>query len=412
MKADEKTIRYLFKELKKQGEDPEKVEDFLNNFLQKRLNPSIGTTRKAVLTDNIMHQLLGEAVLDEVEGIENLPLQEALEKIKETSNKGLSNLEKSVDISPKISIEDLSSQKAYGLQHPSIGTKVDKRFDVPDIATKQLGFGTSMHESSHSIDDVAKRVALAEDEMLRRSSPTYKEYFLKKSSQKNFKPTVLQMMSDDEFNRYYSQIKKSFEDYVKENPGKLEEMVKDAGVTKFSSQPVPDLLPNEFRDFSPTKLQNLYSGTGHWFKRNFPFENLKNALKKGVKGIKGVGVGMIPAAALTAISAYSPEASASPAFKTAEKVSEEGDLLSLLLPPEAGKGEEEEVKKMYEEAVKNKNNKNEENRELKKQIKNILEEPVRERKLGQQPDPDLEEMDKVFNYDEYLKKKKKQMGYE
>lgn len=408
MKADENSIRKLFKELKKTS-DEEEVRKVFDNFLQRKINPDIGVTRKAILTDNVMHQLLGEAALDEIAGLKELPTQEAFEKAKEVSNKGLGKLEKSLDISPKISIEDLSKYKAHGLQDPYNGISIDKRYDTPDIATKQLGLGTLFHETSHSIDDVAKRFALAEREMQRRSSPDSKLQLFRKLNDPKKKLTALEMMSDEELARYYSQAKDSLDEYVKNNPNKIDTMVKDSGILNFESQKVPDLISNEFKDMTPTKLQNLYSGTGHWFKRNFPFENLQNVLKKGIKGIKSIG----PIAG--GIGAYG-------ALKSGD-VAATGLNLASMLDPTGISDAALEVKDRLKEK---------DPEEIKKIVREdkykamgialspsdiILDqlEDIKDKKnskIGEKKEPDLEEMDNVFNYEDYLKKKKKQMGYE
>lgn len=408
MKADEKNVKNLFKQLKKTS-DEEEVRRVFDDFLQKRINPNIGTTRKTILTDNIIHQLLGEAALDEIEGLQNLPTQEAFQKSKEVSNKGLSKLEKSLDISPKIEIKDLSEYKAHGLQSPSSGILIDKRYDTPDIATKQLGLGTLFHETGHSLDDVAKRFANAEKEMENRLDPDYKLKKFRKLSDKKYKPTVLEMLDDEEFKRYYSQAKESFDDYVKNNPDKLEEMVKDPGILKFESQKVPELIPSEFKEMSPSKLQNLYSGTGHWFKRNFPFENLQNVLKKGVKGIKGIGP---IAGGLGAYSALKSGDAAAAGLNLASIIDPTGiSDAALEIKERLKEKDSKEIRKiMREDKYRAMGSALSPADIMLDQLEDI--EDKKESGLGQKKEPDLEEMDNVFNYDDYLKKKKKQMGYE
>jgi hypothetical protein len=60
-------------------------------------------------------------------------------------------------------------------------------------------------------------------------------------------------------------------------------------------------------------------------------------------------VGIVPGLAAAGLAAYAPD---SKAAQIPAKVIEEGDPTSALFPPEAGAGEEEEIKKMYEEAKK------------------------------------------------------------
>lgn len=84
-------------------------------------------------------------------------------------------------------------------------------------------------------------------------------------------------------------------------------------------------------------------------------EILKQSKKSGLKPslftrLRSL-VGLIPTALAAGLAAYSPESKATQIVK---KLSEEGDPTSLLFPSGAGEGEEEEIKKMYEEAKKNK----------------------------------------------------------
>ena len=84
-------------------------------------------------------------------------------------------------------------------------------------------------------------------------------------------------------------------------------------------------------------------------------EIVKQSKKSGLKPsvftrLRSV-LGFIPTAVATGLAAYAPE---SKAASIPLKVLEEGDPSSLLFPSGAGEGEEEEIKKMYEEARKNK----------------------------------------------------------
>jgi len=328
----------------------------MDNYVEKKYrNQNLGPTRKAYLTDNLMHQLLGEAALDEVEGLADKPIVEAIQTAKEYSNKGLTELEKSLDINPKIVIRDLTKddEAAHGTYHPT-EVEIDKRYDIPtskSLGTRQMGQGIGFHETGgHAIDEAAKRLALVQEEVEKRLSPDYKlKKFRKNVLDKNHKPTVLEMMSDEELTRYYSNIKDKLDVYIKNNPGKMESFLNTSSIKKFESQKVPDLLPSEFYKMTPTKLQNLYSGTGHWFQRNYPFENLKRVIKDGLKSMKGVGVGLIPALAAGAVATYSPNSKAATVAKTGQRVLDEGDPFSFLFPPEAGESEDDEIKKMYKE---------------------------------------------------------------
>jgi hypothetical protein len=357
---DYKFNRELFKQLKKYSNDPEQLENYLNQTLEKRIPSSVGTTTKATETDRLLHNLLGEAALDEIPGLQNKPLIEALQEVKDSSNKGLGDLERSVDINPKISVEDLkpyeerAKGRIRGVFSAPIGTKVSKDLDIPkNIESRQSTIGTSLHESGHSLDEVAKRLAQIQDELEKRSDPEYKRKKFRKVNVDKEDLNFYEMLTDDELFRYNQNVKDKLEQYVKNNPDKLQKMFSDPGMSKFQSQKVPKFLTNE-KPLKPLEAQKLYSGAGHWFKRNFPFENLKNVLKGGIKTIRGVGVGLIPATAAALTAAYSPDSKADTVAKTAQKITDEGDPLSFIFPSEAGAGEEEEIKKMYEEAKKNK----------------------------------------------------------
>ena len=356
MKGGDIYISKLLRELRKKADDPEYVEDVLNRSLERQLqSKGLGPTKKAYVTDNVMHQLLGEAALDEVEGLADLPIKEALEKSKDVANKGLSELEKSVYVKPDMQVKKL--KEMHGQFSPASGVEIDTQFDIPtkqNKAMRQLGLGTGFHETGHSLDITEKRIANLENEIEKRTKPSYKLEKIRNSA-KGQKPTVLEMLSDEELARYYADVKAKMDNYIKLNPEKMKDYMSSPSIRDYEIQNVPEILPKEFDKMSPTKLQNLYSGTGHWFKRNFPFENLKRVLKDGIKGIKGVSpTALIPTAAAMAAATYAPE---SKAATIAKKVADEGDPFSVFFPSEAGAGEEEDIKKMYEEAKKKNENK-------------------------------------------------------
>jgi hypothetical protein len=140
-------------------------------------------------------------------------------------------------------------------------------------------------------------------------------------------------------------------------------------------------------------------------------------------------LGILPAAAAAALAAYSPDSKATTVAKTVARIADEGDPTSFLFPEGAGEGEDEEVMRMKKEAEKNRylDNlmknvpKNEKARsELETEVEPIVKilggepdmKPSRASKLaGEKSSPDLEEMDNSVNYEDYLKKKKRQLGY-
>jgi hypothetical protein len=84
-------------------------------------------------------------------------------------------------------------------------------------------------------------------------------------------------------------------------------------------------------------------------------EILKQSKKSGIKASPFTKLrsllGFLPSLAAAGIAAYSPQ---SKAAQVPSKVLEEGDPMSFIFPSEAGEGEEEEIRKMYEEAKKRK----------------------------------------------------------
>jgi hypothetical protein len=149
------------------------------------------------------------------------------------------------------------------------------------------------------------------------------------------------------------------------------------------------------------------------------------------KKLKSI-LGILPAAAATALSAYSPESKAASIAKTVSRVADEGDPISFLFPEGAGEGEDKEVMRMREEQ-KNKyfdnlmksgnrarNEKLRTEAKVKTEVEPIIKilggepdiRPSKADKLtGEQSSPDLEEMEDSLNYEDYLKKKKRQLGY-
>jgi hypothetical protein len=143
-------------------------------------------------------------------------------------------------------------------------------------------------------------------------------------------------------------------------------------------------------------------------------------------------LGILPAAAATALSMFAPESKASTVAKTAARVIDEGDPTSLLFPEGAGEGEDREVQKLNEEnkkkffdnlmkeGMKNQKIRSEKETELKKEVEPIVkilggDSDISSSKAlkssGEKPSPDLEEMEDSLNYEDYLKKKKRQLGY-
>ncbi len=108
---------------------------------------------------------------------------------------------------------------------------------------------------------------------------------------------------------------------------------------------------HHFKDiYEPTELIREVKGLPE--DEKLTKEILKQSKKSGLKPslftrLRSL-VGFIPGLAAAGLASYAPE---SKAAQVPSKILEEGDPSSLLFPAEAGAGEEEEIKKMREEAM-------------------------------------------------------------
>lgn len=192
-------------------------------------------------------------------------------------------------------------------------------------------------------------------------------------------------------------------DYQNE-PGSIAEKAQEIDKIK-------DELADALADFEKidSKKSNLPSISEVYDKRG-----KITKIKPTIGGLIGTGIGL-------GLSAYSPE---SKAAQITEKLSE-ADPTSLLFPSELGESEED-IQKMREEQKseyyknlmrdipKNEKTISEEEKE-KSPVEELLEGRFvdnSEDQLGEQESPDLEEMDKIVDYQDYLEKRKKIFGYE
>lgn len=124
-------------------------------------------------------------------------------------------------------------------------------------------------------------------------------------------------------------------------------------------------------------------------------------------------LGLLPMAVASALATYSP---GSKAAKIASKVSDEGDPSSILFPSEAGEGEKEEIEKMYEEAIRDRNKPQKELQEIvNPMIKEVGGEPdIRpEKAIKMVGEKEIEDMDQNMELtrENYEKLLKRQLGY-
>lgn len=123
-------------------------------------------------------------------------------------------------------------------------------------------------------------------------------------------------------------------------------------------------------------------------------------------------IGFLPALAAGVIGAYAPQSKAATVAKTISRATDEGDPFSALFPPEAGEGEEDELKKMRKEA--------EYQQKLKETIKPMVKEvggdpDINPRKaeklLGEKVSEDVEDDTRELSRENYDKMLKRKMGF-
>jgi hypothetical protein len=320
---EEEEIAKAFAEARKNADSPEALNRIVDNIV-KRVgieNP----TGKAYLSNFVNGMLLGEAAFDEIPELSIMSPEERALKLREISYGGLDKLRDSIE-------SDI-------LKYPKLGNKIEispeynprywGKSDLSGILLHPMSFLTAvnLHEYGHQFDD-ATRLAL------RKLRDLQDRGLQNPAIKKEYDKTKMALF---EMWKKYPEIGKTIQDkdlpYFKSRP---------------YSAPATEIAEATGQATLPSELEKELT-KGHMFKRNYEFDNLRNALKGGMKAVKGVGVGMIPAAAAGAVAAYSPDSMAGEAAKTALKVVDEGDPLSLLTPSNVNENEEAEVQQMVAE---------------------------------------------------------------
>jgi hypothetical protein len=325
---DEEEIPKAFLEARKHSNSPEAISRIVDKIVDRSevSNPS----GKALLANFVNGMLLGEVALDEIPELAILSPEERAKLLKKTSYSGMDELRDSVEstkfkypkLGNKLDISPEYNPKFWGMSDRS-GILLHQPSDVP------LNFltGVNLHEYGHQYDD-AIRLAL-----------------------KKIKHLQTLDLKDPSVSSEYNKTKSALFEMWKKYP-EIERTVTDQDLPSFKSNPYNVTHPRAAAAIggvtSPNELSKSLTA-GHMFKRNYEFDNLVKALKGGMKTVKGVGIGMIPAAAAGAIAAYSPDSMAGEAAKTSMKIMEEGDPLSMLMPSKVNENEEADVEKMIQE---------------------------------------------------------------
>lgn len=365
-------IKEILQELRRLKDNPEAIDKFLNAQLEEEFNQKLKKAKiadpllknipskyKAGYTDNFLHEILGEMATEELEDLDRLPIEEQYKKILQTAYPEMSDLQRSINFNPNISIKDLDSDTA-GFWQPSKGIVLSKKFSE-NPSKRKLMRGTVLHEGAHGLDDTATKVKELVDEIdKRKERPKILQF--RDLNEYDPKKTYFQNMRNSEIYRYFQNVEDKLDKFKNKNPNKIEDFLDQEVLKKFDSLPYPEKFEHStYVDKTPLELQDMYT-KGHFFDRNFSRSNIGNILKKGLKGTKGIGLSLIPSLALgAAAAAYSPDSKAGTIARTAKRALDEGDPSSVLFPSEAGEGEEQELQKMMQEKKK------EEDRKIKEQ---------------------------------------------
>ena len=325
---DEEEIPKAFAKIRKNADSPEAVKRIVDDIVEKTEVPH--PAGKALLSNYTNSMLLGEAAFDEIPEIVLATPAQRASVLKKASYSGLNELRDSIR-SEKFNYPTFANAVKISPEYnPDFWGKSDRSgiflSQPPDVPMNFLT-GVNLHEYGHQYDD-AIRLAVRKIKQLQSLDS-----------------------QDPEVIKEYNKTKNALSVMLKKYPD-IEKTVKDTDLLNFQSKPYdwdkPNIANIEKGIESPSELAKELT-SGHMFKRNYEFDNLMKALKGGLKAVKGVGVGMIPAAVAGAAAAYSPNSMAGEAAKTALKVADEGDPLSLLMPSAANEGEEAEVQKMIRE---------------------------------------------------------------
>jgi hypothetical protein len=325
---DDEEIAKAFAEAKKNADSPEAINRIVDNIVKKAgIDNAPG---KAYLSNWVNAMLLGEAAFDEIPELSIMSPEERALKLREVSYGGLDKLRDSVEskilkypkLGNKIEISPEYNPTSWGKSNLS-GIYLNQPSEVP------LNFLTAvnLHEYGHQFDD-ATRLAL-----------------------RKLKDLQMRDLKNPEVKKDYEKTKEALLNLIKKYP-ETKSTIQDKDLSDFKSRPysssATEVAEATGQAILPSELEKELI-KDHMFKRNYEFDNLLKALKGGMKTVKGVGIGMIPAAAAGALAAYSPDSMAGETAKTALKVMDEGDPLSLLTPPSLNENEEKEIQKMIEE---------------------------------------------------------------
>jgi len=325
---DEEEIPKAFAEARKRSDDSKAVRRIIDSIVNKTevTNP----TGKALLSNFTTGMLLGETALDEIPELAIMSPEDRAQKLKKVSYSGLDELRDSIESQkyryPKME-NKLEIKPEYNPDFWGRSSIEGVLLNQPSDAPMNFLAGVNLHEYGHQYDD-AMRIALRKLKHLQTLD-----------------------MKDPEIAKEYDKTKKALFEMSKKYP-EIKSTITDKDLLNYKSEPYNFFQPSVDQNIAgvttPSELEQGLT-KGHFFKRNYEFDNLMKALKGGMRTVKGVGIGMIPAAAAGAIAAYSPDSMAGEAAQTALKVVDEGDPISLLMPSSLNENEEVEVQKMIQE---------------------------------------------------------------
>lgn len=262
---------------------------------------------KAMTTENLLDQLLGHIADKEMSPILGNDFDitpENLRKIRERQMPGIYDVRKPLGLRDNITfaLPPSPSSGIYNHGEGLINLNPFLSSDQPDTAFKKamrrVGLGTFFHEGSHDIDEINQRIAIIRKELEKKNNPLSLDAYAE--NHRHRIPSIRQIINNPKDKEFVESVLGRIENYEKQNPGKVDT---DDDIIKFSGGKVASSSdfakePN-IKKMDAVDLQKFYN-TGkdrsHFFKRNFAFDSLLNALDKGVKGIKSIAPVLTPIA--------------------------------------------------------------------------------------------------------------------
>lgn len=281
------------------------IREAINSFIKTR--GPLDVITKAQTTDNLLDQLIAHIADKEMSPILGNDFDinpENLRKIREHQLPGIFDVKKPLGLKSDITfvLPPLSASGIYNPEYGFINLNPYLGSEYPNKAFKKamrrFGLGTFFHEGSHDIDEINQRIAISRNELNKKNNPPSLDVYDKGARHRV--PGIRNIVNDPKQKEFVESFLNAVENYEKQNPGKVDT---DKDILKFSGEqvasPIDFIKEPNINKMDAIDLQNFYNrgkGRSHFFKRNFAFESLLNALDKGVKGVKTIAPVLSPVA--------------------------------------------------------------------------------------------------------------------